>query len=118
MLREISDKETATRCRQLFIELYQEMKNWNQNSNAAGPSFALNHLDPATLNLVNQMLGEGEVSIIIKLPQDNFDEIRIQESIFVGVWRVCYYKDGKPISDQIRSKRHTRLRTGSRLSDF
>ena len=56
---EISDKETATRCRQLFIELYQEMKNWNQNSNAAGPSFALNHLDPATLNLVNQMLGEG-----------------------------------------------------------
>ena len=98
---EISDNETATRCRQLFIELYQEMKNWNQNSNAAGPSFALNHLDPATLNLVNQMLGEGEVSIIIKLPQDNFDEIRIQESFFVGVWRVCYYKDGKPISDQI-----------------
>lgn len=98
---DVSDKAVATRCRQLFIDLYREMRLWNADAGTPGPSFALNHLDPATLNLVNQMLGEGEVSIIVKFPQDNFDEIRIQESIFVGVWRVVYYKDGKAISDQI-----------------
>ena len=36
------------------------------------------------LGVLNQMLGEGEVSIRIRGPR----EIRIQETVFAGVWRV------------------------------
>ena len=71
------------------------------DSGDAGPAFAMNGYDKDTLALINQMLGEGEVAIRISIPNETFDEIRIQESIFVGVWRVCYYRDGQQIADQL-----------------
>ena len=85
---EVADKETAEKCRQFFIDLYEEMRLWNMDSGDAGPAFAMNGYDKETLALINQMLGEGEVAIRISIPNETFDEIRIQESIFVGVWRV------------------------------
>jgi hydrogenase-1 operon protein HyaF len=42
-------------------------------------------VSPATLEVVNQMLGEGEVSIRIT----GEPRARIQETVFAGVWRVC-----------------------------
>ena len=98
---EVADKETAEKCRQFFIDLYEEMRLWNMDSGDAGPAFAMNGYDKETLALINQMLGEGEVAIRISIPNETFDEIRIQESIFVGVWRVCYYRDGQQIADQL-----------------
>ena len=41
--------------------------------------------DEATLDVVNQMLGEGEVSIKL----EGARRALIQESVFAGVWRVC-----------------------------
>lgn len=98
---EVADKETATKCRQFFIDLYEELRSWNVDSGDAGPAFAMNGYDSKTLALINQMLGEGEVAIRIMLPNDTFDEIRIQESLFVGIWRVCYFREGKQIADQL-----------------
>lgn len=98
---EIADKETAIKCRQFFIDLYDEMRLWNTDSGDAGPAFALNQFDTQTIGLINQMLGEGEVSIRITIPNDTFDEIRIQESVYVGVWRVRYFREGRPIADQV-----------------
>lgn len=98
---EVSDKKTAENCRKFFIDLYQEMKHWNVDSGDPGPALALNMYDVPTLELINQMLGKGEISISISIPNVSYDEIRIQESIFVGVWRVRYYRDGKPITDQV-----------------
>ena len=40
---------------------------------------------PPVLTLVNEMLGEGEVSIRV----DGVRPYRIQESVFTGFWRVC-----------------------------
>ncbi len=97
----VSDRDAALKCRDLFIEIYNEMKMWNPDSGEAGPAFALDRFDVETIRLIDQLLGEGEVSIKVTLPNDKFDEIRIQESIFVGIWRVRCYKDGKPITDQI-----------------
>ena len=77
------------------------MRLWDMDSGDAGPAFAMNGYDKETLALINQMLGEGEVAIRISIPNETFDEIRIQESIFVGVWRVCYYRDGQQIADQL-----------------
>ncbi len=47
-------------------------------------SFDLGVLDARNLEIVDQVLGEGEVSIIVSGPH----EVRVQESVFTGVWRV------------------------------
>jgi len=55
---------------------------------------------PATdLALVNQVLGEGEVSALVRGP-DGF-ELRVQESVFAGVWRVVGSVHGTVLTDTI-----------------
>ena len=44
-------------------------------------------LPPATLRVLNETLGEGEVSAIV----DGAGEIRIQETVFSGVWREQHF---------------------------
>ncbi len=57
------------------------------------PPVVLNGLSPADLALVNQVLGEGEVSAQV-LPADAdtdlsaWQQVQIQESVFAGLWRV------------------------------
>jgi hydrogenase-1 operon protein HyaF len=48
--------------------------------------FELGGLDAANLALVDQLLGEGEVSIVVS----GQAQIRIQESVLAGLWRVRY----------------------------
>jgi hydrogenase-1 operon protein HyaF len=61
-------------------------------------SFDLASLDAANLDLLNQVLGEGEVSARV-----TGDVVcRIQESIFAGVWRVIWEQDGVPIRDVLQ----------------
>jgi len=50
----------------------------------AGAAFDLTGLGPDDLTLVEQVLGEGEVAILI----DGGEELRIQESVMAGLWRV------------------------------
>jgi len=47
-------------------------------------SVSLQDLDAANLALINQAMGEGEVSIIA----DGLSPVHIQESVFAGLWRV------------------------------
>lgn len=56
-------------------------------------------LDPANLALVNQVLGEGEVSARVEI--DGGASIRIQEAIFAGVWRTVTSRDGRICADQV-----------------
>ena len=50
--------------------------------------------------IVNQMLGEGEVSIRIGGAQ----AFRIQESVFTGLWRVCALDaDGRLVADWLEA---------------
>ncbi|WP_420411542.1 hydrogenase expression/formation protein [Roseibium sp.] len=56
----------------------------------------LTHLDPKNLDLVNQVLGEGEVSVI------GGSQIQAQEAVLAGVWRVRRSADGdQPGADYI-----------------
>lgn len=57
----------------------------------------LSALDADNLTLVNQVLGEGEVSARV----EGGASIRIQESIFAGVWRTVVSAGGRVVSDQI-----------------
>ncbi len=45
---------------------------------------------PAVVEVLNQTLGEGEVSIRILRGNGARGEIRIQESVFAGIWRECH----------------------------
>ncbi len=62
-----------------------------------GIGFALDQLDTAALDLVNQVLGEGEVSI----RAGRNDAVRIQESVLAGIWRVREYRDGQLRRDRV-----------------
>jgi hydrogenase-1 operon protein HyaF len=58
----------------------------------------LDSLDEKNLELIDQVLGEGEVSIVLASPFN----IHIQESVLAGVWRVQYLsEDGHVEKDTI-----------------
>lgn len=59
----------------------------------------LTGLGPADRQLLNQVLGEGEVSARIEAGTGR--EVRIQESVFAGVWRVAIFEAGQPVADCI-----------------
>jgi len=57
-------------------------------------------LNSEELALVNQVLGEGEVSAKALLADGG--EARIQESVFAGVWRVCRFDaNGQQTGDSV-----------------
>lgn len=59
----------------------------------------LSGLDPENMSLVNQLLGEGEVSASVETATQT---VRIQESVFAGVWRVRDFdRTGRALADQI-----------------
>ena len=62
---------------------------------------ALVGLAPGDLDLVNQVLGEGEVSALVSHEGAPRSELRVQESVFAGVWRVIESVDGVVTTDNI-----------------
>ncbi|AOW14736.1 hydrogenase [Hydrogenophaga crassostreae] len=50
--------------------------------------------------LVNQVLGEGEASAVVQLGTDGL-EVRVQEAVFAGVWRLMTYRSGELVGDAI-----------------
>ncbi len=58
-------------------------------------------LSAADLELINQVLGEGEVSAVVKSLTHDGSELAVQESVFAGVWRVVTSESGKVVSDVI-----------------
>ena len=77
-------------------------ERWDPASGASGPRLDLAGVPEATLAIVNEMLGEGEVSIQV----GGRARYRIQESVFTGVWRVCALDgDGRLASDGSKPRR-------------
>jgi len=73
---------------------------WDPAAGGPGPSLDVTGVSPAALKITNQMLGEGEVSIQI----NGAHAIRIQESVFTGVWRVCELDgEGRLVGDWIEA---------------
>lgn len=54
----------------------------------------LNELDADNRELVNQILGEGEVSITC----DGVLKAKVQESVLAGVWRTLYFDDQERVA--------------------
>jgi hydrogenase-1 operon protein HyaF len=66
---------------------------------SANRSVDLNHLSVEDRTLINQVLGEGEVSAIVKGLSDGVVSLSVQESVFAGVWRVIQSVNGAVVSD-------------------
>ena len=60
----------------------------------------LDGLNDADRVLINQLLGEGEVSAQV-LRRDGAPSFDIQEAVFAGVWRLIETLDGGPLRDSI-----------------
>ncbi|NVO07014.1 MAG: hydrogenase expression/formation protein, partial [Rhodoferax sp.] len=63
-------------------------------------SISLSGLALADITLINQILGEGEVSAQVRL-EGEAPTVRIQESVFAGVWRVIETLDDGALRDTI-----------------
>lgn len=60
-----------------------------------GISFDLAHMDAANIELIDQVLGSGEVSILL------VDGTQMQEAVLAGVWRVRRQQDDGSLIDRI-----------------
>ena len=54
----------------------------------------LGTLAPRDFQIVNRVLGEGEASAIVQLGVGDL-EVRVQESVFAGVWRLMTWRHGE-----------------------
>jgi hydrogenase-1 operon protein HyaF len=66
----------------------------------AGGQVSLRGLAAEDLALINQVMGEGEASAIVRDEGANL-EVRVQESVFAGVWRLMTFKEDTLIDDVI-----------------
>ncbi len=69
----------------------------NQTPDAPAVVLPLTGLDDANLHLIDQVLGNGEVSIIYEGPV----KARVQESVLAGVWRVQYLSDDESVERDV-----------------
>jgi len=87
LVPERADASALRASRDLLESFLDELAGWDPASGAPGPRRDLRCLTPDALTITNQMLGEGEVSIVIGPQADT----RIQESVFTGLWRVVTF---------------------------
>ena len=79
------DNAALAEARDLLAAFLGKLEDWVPAANARGPRVDLGSVSPPALEIMNQMLGEGEVSIQVGGER----KFRIQESVFTGLWRVC-----------------------------
>jgi hydrogenase-1 operon protein HyaF len=80
--------------------LLDALRGWPFAPDAAGPRLDLHGIAPGVLEILGQVLGEGEVSIRI----DGEPSLRIQETVFAGVWRCCRVDaEGRRVHDWIEA---------------
>lgn len=56
-----------------------------------GGQVSLNAMPAADLALVNQIMGEGEASALVREPDGQL-EVRVQEAVMAGVWRLMTFR--------------------------
>lgn len=92
--------------RDVLAALLRDIEAWDPGSTASGPRLDLDGIGADALGIVNQMLGEGEVSIRI----DGARACLIQESVFTGLWRVVVPGvAGVPAADWIEASPMPRI---------
>ncbi len=100
LVPERAENEALAASRDLLTAFLRELEDWDPTQEAYGPRLDLSGATATALEITNQMLGEGEVSIRI----DGTRSFRIQESVFTGLWRVCEHApDGALAGDYLEA---------------
>lgn len=95
-LPEPEDARDAVEARAAIRWLFEATRDWRPGTR--NPGFDAAVLDARNRDIVDQVLGEGEVGIIVS----GEPELRIQESVFTGVWRLRGIgAGGAVVSDRI-----------------
>jgi hydrogenase-1 operon protein HyaF len=80
-----ADTVALKAARAILQQFHASFAAWSPGNGSDAPRVDLAGLPPATLKVVDEVLGEGEVAIQV----GGGGQYRIQESVFAGVWRVC-----------------------------
>jgi hydrogenase-1 operon protein HyaF len=97
---EKADPAALAASRDVLAGFLAALQAWDPDSGTPGPRVDMSGVSAATLEITNQMLGEGEVSIQIKGPR----HCRIQESVFTGLWRCCEFDaQGRLVADWLEA---------------
>jgi hydrogenase-1 operon protein HyaF len=84
---ERADPAVLAAVRELLAGLLRQLDAWDPTGADAPPVIDLAGVPPAVLAVANELLGEGEVSVKVA----GEPELRIQESVFAGLWRCCAF---------------------------
>ena len=79
------DRATLAAAAEWLAGFVGAMAHVPPGAGAAPARLELAGLVPTVLQVINEVLGEGEVSIRVR----GETELRIQETVFAGVWRCC-----------------------------
>jgi hydrogenase-1 operon protein HyaF len=85
--------------RDALASLLGPLDHWEPAASVHGPRLDLGDVSAQALDIINQMLGEGEVSIRI----DGRRTYLIQESVFTGLWRVVARDVDGTVADWIEA---------------
>lgn len=86
--------------RDALAAFHADFERWDPSDGKSGPRLDLARQRADVVATTNQMLGEGEVSVRV----DGARALRIQESVFTGLWRVCEYApDGTLAGDWLEA---------------
>ena len=100
LVPERANPEALSEARDTLREFLEALEPWDPAMGETGPRIDISGLSPAAIEVTDQMLGEGEVSIKI----EGTRKAHIQESVFAGIWRVCELdSDGRLIADWIEA---------------
>lgn len=76
--------------------LLNDMRAWRFGEPNA-PRIDLQQVSPPVREAINELLGEGEVSLIV----DGTPYLRIQETVFAGVWRIFGSSNTQVVVNQV-----------------
>lgn len=96
VIPEPEEVENLDLAKKMLADLFYAIKGYTAGEPAI--PFNISDMDPANVDLVNQVLNEGEVSVIY----DGDMSIQIQESVLTGIWRVRHVnEEGSVTSDVV-----------------
>jgi hydrogenase-1 operon protein HyaF len=96
-----ADPEAGAAAARLIGRLLEPMRAHASDGDGDSWRLDLGGVAPAVQTLINQSLGEGDVSIIVDAATDT-PTLRIQETAFTGLWRVrSFAADGSLLSDAL-----------------
>lgn len=88
ILPETEQLENCPETLALLDKLQQQLDGYKVEKSVI--SLDLKMLSATGLELINQILGEGEVSLICKTQDQSSAEVNAQETVLAGVWRLRY----------------------------